>query len=136
MGAAKFSSPLVQASPYFGEEHAMLREALRRFVEKEIEPFAQQWESDGFVPREVLRKMGDQGFLGIRQAEQYGGAAMNVLGTVVLAEELGRSSFGGFAITVLVHTDMASPHLMNAGSGAQLDRYMPAIVAGEKITAV
>ena len=61
---------------------------------------------------------------------------MNVLGTALLAEELGRSSFGGFAVTVLVHTDMASPHLMNAGSAAQLDRYMPAIVAGEKITAV
>ena len=136
MGSGQFSSPLVQASPYFGEEHAMLREALRRFVEKEIAPFAQQWESDGFVPREVLRKMGDQGFLGIRQAEQYGGAAMNVLGTVVLAEELGRSSFGGFAITVLVHTDMASPHLQHAGSRAQLDRLMPDLVAGRKIAAV
>jgi acyl-CoA dehydrogenase len=136
MGAGQFSSPLVQASPYFGEEHAMLRDALRRFVEKEIEPFAQQWESDGFVPREVLRKMGDQGFLGIRQAEQYGGAAMNVLGTIVLAEELGRSSFGGFAITVLVHTDMASPHLQHAGNRAQLDRLMPDLVAGRKIGAV
>jgi acyl-CoA dehydrogenase len=136
MGAGQFSSPLVQASPYFSEEHAMLREALRRFVEKEIEPFAQQWESDGFVPREVLHKMGDQGFLGIRQAEQYGGAAMNVLGTIVLAEELGRSSFGGFAITVLVHTDMASPHLQHAGNRAQLDRLMPDLVAGRKIAAV
>jgi len=61
---------------------------------------------------------------------------MNVLGTALLAEELGRSSFGGFAVTVLVHTDMASPHLMNAGTPEQLDRYMPGIVAGEKITAV
>jgi len=111
----------------------MLREALRRFVEKEIEPFAQQWESDGFVPREVLHKMGDQGFLGIRQAEQYGGAAMNVLGTIVLAEELGRSSFGGFAITVLVHTDMASPHLQHAGNRAQLDRLMPDLVADARL---
>jgi acyl-CoA dehydrogenase len=102
MRAGQFSSPLVQASPYFGEEHAMLRDALRRFVEKEIEPFAQQWESDGFV----------------------------------LAEELGRSSFGGFAITVLVHTDMASPHLQHAGNRAQLDRLMPDLVAGRKIGAV
>jgi acyl-CoA dehydrogenase len=61
---------------------------------------------------------------------------MSVLGTAVLAEELGRSSFGGFAVTVLVHTDMASPHLMNAGSAEQLARYMPGVVAGETITAV
>jgi short/branched chain acyl-CoA dehydrogenase len=54
----------------------------------------------------------------------------------VLAEELGRSTYGGFAITVLVHTDMASPHLRHAGTDAQKDRYMPGIVAGRCITAV
>ena len=61
---------------------------------------------------------------------------MDTLATAVLAEELGRSGFGGFAITVLVHTDMASPHLANAGNEAQLERYMPAVIAGECITAV
>ena len=68
--------------------------------------------------------MGSLGVLGLRYPEKYGGGEMNVLGTALLAEELGRSSFGGFAVTVLVHTDMASPHLMNSGSPAQLDRYM------------
>src|SRR5205823_13071916 len=58
------------------------------------------------------------------------------LGSVVLAEELGRSTFSGVAITVLVHTDMASVHIFNAGSQAQKDRLMPDIVAGRKITAV
>jgi acyl-CoA dehydrogenase len=61
---------------------------------------------------------------------------MDTIATAVLAEELGRSTFGGFAITVLVHTDMASPHLANAGSPAQLARYMPDIIAGRKIAAV
>jgi acyl-CoA dehydrogenase len=125
-----------QPSPYFSEEHSMLRDAVRRFVANEVLPFADQWEIDGYVPRELLRKMGEQGFLGIRQAEVFGGAAMNVLGTVVLAEELGRSTFGGFAVTVLVHTDMASPHLQHAGNAAQLERLMPDLVAGRKIAAV
>jgi acyl-CoA dehydrogenase len=58
------------------------------------------------------------------------------LATVVLAEELGRSGYGGFAITVLVHTDMASPHLHHAGTPEQLARYMPDIVAGRRIAAV
>jgi acyl-CoA dehydrogenase len=61
---------------------------------------------------------------------------MDTLATVVLSEELGRSTFSGFAITVLVHTDMASVHIFNGGSPAQKNKYMPDIVAGKKIVAV
>ena len=118
------------------ESRRLLADTLRRFIEKEVVPAGRDWEQAGFVPRDILRRMGSLGFLGLRYPQQYGGAEMNVLGSALLAEELGRSSFGGFAVTVLVHTDMASPHLMNAGSAAQLDRYMPDIVSGEKITAV
>jgi acyl-CoA dehydrogenase len=124
------------ASPYFREEHAALRTQIRRFVEEEIKPQAEAWEEAGFVPREVLRRMGALGFLGIRYPEEFGGSALDTLATIVLAEELGRSSFGGVAVTVLVHTDMASPHLANAGSAAQMRRWMPGIVAGTCITAV
>lgn len=121
---------------WFDDTHRMLSDSLRRFIENEVAPAGRAWEDAGFVPREILRKMGSLGFLGLRYPEKYGGGEMNVLGTALLAEELGRSSFGGFAVTVLVHTDMASPHLMNAGTPEQLDRYMPGIIAGEKITAV
>ena len=108
----------MNTTPYwFDDTHRMLSDALRRFIENEVVPAGRAWEEAGCVPREVLRKMGGLGFLGLRYPEKYGGAEMNVLGTALLAEELGRSSFGGFAVTVLVHTDMASPHLMNAGSG-------------------
>jgi acyl-CoA dehydrogenase len=61
---------------------------------------------------------------------------MDTLATVILAEELGRSTFSGFAITALVHTDMASVHLFNAGSKAQRDKWMPDVVAGKAICAV
>jgi acyl-CoA dehydrogenase len=123
-------------SVYFSEEHEMLRAQVRRFVEEEIKPHALAWEEQGFTPREVLRKMGALGFLGIRYPAEYGGSEMNTLGSVVLAEELGRSTFSGVAITVLVHTDMASVHIFNAGSKAQKDRFMPDIIAGKKIVAV
>ncbi|MGE3298259.1 MAG: acyl-CoA dehydrogenase family protein, partial [Porticoccaceae bacterium] len=83
-----------------------------------------------------LKKMGDLGFLGIRYPEEYGGSNMNTLGSVILAEELGRSTFGGFAVTVTVHTDMASPHLANFGNKAQKDKYFPDLIAGRKICAV
>lgn len=123
-------------SIYFADEHNELRRQVRRFVETEVLPHGEQWERDGATPRAVLRKMGDLGFLGIRYPETYGGSAMDTLATMVLAEELGRSTFGGFAITVLVHTDMASPHMANAGSPEQQDRFMPGIVSGELLTAV
>jgi acyl-CoA dehydrogenase len=80
--------------------------------------------------------MGELGFLGIRYPEEYGGSAMNTFGSVILAEELGKSTFGGFAITVLVHTDMASVHIANAGSPAQKAERLPDIIAGKKIVAV
>ena len=123
-------------SPYFREEHEQLRAQLRRFIDTEIKPHADAWEVQGFVPRDVLARMGALGFFGIRYPEQYGGSQLDTLATVVLAEELGRSSYGGFAITVLVHTDMASPHLVNAGTPEQLQRWLPGIIKGEIITAV
>lgn len=123
-------------SPYFSEEHEMLRAQVRRFVETEVKPHGEKWEVAGMVPREVLRRMGELGFFGIRYAAEFGGSEMDELATVVLAEELGRSTFGGFAITALVHTDMASVHIANAGSPAQKAAHMPGIIAGEKICAV
>jgi acyl-CoA dehydrogenase len=123
-------------SPYFKEEHEALRAQVRRFVETEIKPKALAWEEQGFTPREVLRRMGELGFLGIRYPSEYGGSEMDTLGSVVLAEELGRSTFGGVAITVLVHTDMASVHLANAGSDELKAKWMPDVVAGKAICAV
>jgi acyl-CoA dehydrogenase len=124
------------ASPYFTAEHEMLRGTLRRFIAERVQPHADAWEEAGFVPRAVLREMGELGLLGIRYDSRHGGSELDTLASVVLAEELGRSTYGGFAITMLVHTDMASPHLYRAGTPEQLDRYMPDIVAGRRIAAV
>jgi acyl-CoA dehydrogenase len=123
-------------SGFFTEEHDMLRAQVRRFVEREIKPNAARWEEAGFVPREVLRAMGALGFFGIRYPASFGGAEMDVLATVVFAEELGRSTYSGVAITALVHTDMASVHLFNAGNEVQKARWMPGVIDGSVITAV
>jgi acyl-CoA dehydrogenase len=128
--------PLHERFPYFTVEHEMLRQTVRRFIEERVVPYAEDWEDIGMVPREVLRQMGELGLLGIRFESAYGGSELDTLSTVVLAEELGRSSFGGFAITVLVHTDMAAPHLHHAGTVEQKRRFMPDIVAGRRIAAV
>ena len=126
----------MQSTPYFNSDHELLRDSLRRFVAERVLPVADSWEEAGSVPRAILAEMGRLGFFGIRYAEEYGGSALDTLSTVVLAEELGRSTYGGFAVTVLVHTDMAAPHLHHGGTAEQKARYLPAIIRGEKIAAV
>jgi acyl-CoA dehydrogenase len=130
------TSPLGERYPYFQPEHEALRETVRRFVQERVLPQADAWEASGRVPREVLRQMGELGLLGIRFESQWGGSELDALATVTLAEELGRSTYGGFAVTVLVHTDMATPHLHHTGSAMQKSRYMPDLVAGRRIAAV
>ena len=123
-------------SIYLTPEHELLREQVARFVAREVEPHGEQWERDGCVPREVLRKLGAAGMLGLMFAPEHGGSGADALTNLVFAEALSQSTFGGFIVTVLVHTDMASPHLHHAGSPEQQARYMPRITAGKLVTAV
>ncbi|HEY8707881.1 MAG TPA: acyl-CoA dehydrogenase family protein [Burkholderiaceae bacterium] len=121
---------------YFTEQHRQFRDNLRRFIDQEIVPRAAPWEEAGMVPREVMRQMGELGYLGIRYPETYGGSGLDTVYSAILAEELGRSTYGGYAVTVTVHTDMASPHLANFGTPEQLQRYLPPLIRGEKVCAV
>jgi acyl-CoA dehydrogenase len=121
---------------YITHEHELLRDQVARFIAREVEPHGSAWERDGFTPREVLRKMGAAGMLGLMFAPEHGGGGADALTNLVFAEALSQSTFGGFIVTVLVHTDMASPHLHHAGTPEQLARYMPRITKGELISAV
>ncbi len=123
-------------SIYITPEHEQLREQISRFIAREVEPHAQAWEDAGFTPREVLRKMGAAGLFGLMYGAEHGGAEADALTNVVFAEALSQSTVAGFIITVLVHTDMASPHLHHAGTAAQKARYLPGVIAGSTITAV
>ncbi len=121
---------------YTTPEHELLREQISRFINREVEPYASAWEEEGCVPREVLRKMGKAGLFGLMYESDYGGGEADALTNLVFAEALSQSTYGGFIITVLVHTDMASPHLHHAGSAAQKAKYLPGVTSGELITAV
>lgn len=136
LAAASEEDRQVTESVYDNETIAALRNQVRRFVAEEIRPHGDAWEAEGMVPREALRKMGELGFFGIRYPETYGGTNLDTIATAAFVEELSRSTYAGFNITALVHTDMASPHLARFGTPEQLARYMPDIVAGRKITGV
>ncbi len=121
---------------YDTPEHELLRDQIARFIAKEVEPHGAAWEEAGMVPREVLKRMGQAGLFGLMYETKYGGADSDALTNLVFAEALSQSTFAGFIITVLVHTDMASPHLHHAGSAAQKEKYMARVISGELITAV
>lgn len=121
---------------YITPEHELLREQVARFIAREVEPYAEAWEEAGSVPRDVLRRMGQAGMLGLMYPSEYGGGEADALTNLVFAEALSQSTFAGFIITVLVHTDMASPHLHHAGNAEQKARYLSRVTSGEMITAV
>ncbi|HJU21932.1 MAG TPA: acyl-CoA dehydrogenase family protein [Casimicrobiaceae bacterium] len=132
MQAASVPGPIIHDTP----ERLMLREQVLRFVAREVEPHADTWDRDGKVPREVLRRLGELGLLGLTVPQAYGGADLDPVTNFVFAEALSHSTYGGFIVTVLVHTDMASPHLVRAGTPAQKERLLPGIVRGDLLTAI
>ncbi len=121
---------------YTTSDHELLRDQVSRFLAREVEPHADAWERDGRVPREVLKHMGRAGLLGLMFDPQHGGGGADAITNLVFAEALSQSTYGGFIITVLVHTDMAAPHLYHAGTAAQQARWMPGITSGQTIAAV
>ncbi len=123
-------------SIYIDDDLEAIRLQVREYVEREIVPNVEQWEEDRAVPREVLDEMGKLGFFSLRIPEEYGGLGLGHIASVVFAEELGRCTAGGFAITVLVHTDLATPYLTRFGTKAQKDRWLARMATGEMLTAI
>ncbi len=106
------------------------------FVANEVIPHGNAWEEAGKVPREVLRQMGALGMFSLRVPEEHGGLGLGMLASATYAEALGTSTYGGFEATVLVHSDMALPHLLNSGTPEQLERWLPPVLAGETILSI
>ena len=119
-----------------GEELRMVREQVRRYVNEVIIPQGEAWEASGEIPRSVFRDLGAMGFMGMRHPEEYGGGGLGALASVVLGEELSRSTFGGVASALTVHSDMSISHIAHRGTHEQKLRYLPAACAGEKVGAV
>ena len=127
---------MAHRNAYMTDELQAIYEQTVAFVTKEVTPHGEQWEHDGKVPREVLHKMGQLGMFGLRVPTELGGLGLGPLASATFSEALGSSTFGGFDVTVLVHTDMASPHLINSGSDEQFERFLPRILSGEVITSI
>ena len=127
---------MTNRNAYMTDELQAIYEQTVDFVTNEVKPKGQEWEQEGKVPREVLRQMGDLGMLGLRIPEELGGLGMGPLASATFSEALGASTFAGFDVTVLVHTDMSGPHLVNSGTPEQLEKLMPGVLSGEMILSI
>ena len=123
-------------SIYVDDDLQAIRSQVRQYVENEVIPNVEAWEEKRQIPRSLLDEMGKLGFFGVRIPEAHGGIGLGHVASVVFAEELGRSTSGGFSITVLVHTDLAAPYVSNFGSEEQKERWLPRFATGELITAI
>ncbi len=116
----------------FTDEHEQLRESIRRFVVKELQPHAEEWEETTF-PDWVFARMGELGFLGLDKPETYGGQGGDYYSSLVLAEEIVHAHSGGLAMGLAVHTDMAMPPILAFGSEEQKQEWVVPAIAGRKI---
>jgi len=121
--------------PMFTEEHEILRQSIREFVEKEITPRVDEWEEAETYDMDVFRKMGELGFLGLRAPEEYGGGGGDYWSVVTLFEELVKGS-SGLLTAIGVHVEVAMPAIMHAANEAQKQKYLVPAIKGESLGAL
>jgi alkylation response protein AidB-like acyl-CoA dehydrogenase len=120
----------------FNEDHDLLRESLRRFVEKEMRPHADDWEEAGEFPLDLYKKMGELGYLGMSLPEELGGAGDDFLNSIVMAEEMAGCGSGGTAAGLAMHAAIAMPVISRFGTPEQKQKYIIPGMKGDKIGAL
>ena len=114
------------------EEHKMLRDTVRDFTRKEVEPQADAFDHSGELNRELLRKAGELGLLGITVPAVDGGAGMDAVAAVIVHHELAKSD-PGFTLAYLAHSMLFVNNFYWASNPSQRARYLPKVVSGEWI---
>ncbi|MFP3704889.1 acyl-CoA dehydrogenase family protein [Paraburkholderia sp. SIMBA_009] len=118
----------------FRDDHELFREQVRRFVEREIAPFHQQWEKDGIVPKSVWRRAGEEGLLCCTIPEEYGGGGGDFGHAAILIEELARVNASGIGFPL--HSDTVAPYIHAYGTEEQKREWLPKLASGEHIGAI
>jgi citronellyl-CoA dehydrogenase len=121
----------------FTEEHQQLRQTVRDFVAKEINPHVDEWEREGAFPaHEVFKKMGKLGLLGINKPEAYGGMGLDYSFQMAATEELGTCTCGAVPMAIGVQTDMATPALARWGAHELKQEFLAPSIAGELVASI
>ena len=118
-----------------GESIDLLRESIRRFVEREVAPIAEQVDRDNVFPGALWRKLGDMGLLGITVEEDFGGSDLGYLAHVVAMEEISRGS-ASIGLSYGAHSNLCVNQLRKNGNAAQKRKYLPRLISGEHVGAL
>ncbi len=118
----------------FSDEHELFRTEFRRFADAEIAPHIEQWNQNGISDRSAWRKMGEGGFLGANQPEEYGGAGADFLYDAIIIEEL--ADLRAHALQTSLHTDICLPYLTTFGSEEQKQKWLVPAIKGECLVAI
>jgi len=121
----------------FTHEHQELRRTTQHFIQHEIDPYVEEWERVGIFPaKELFKKMGDLGLLGISKPEKFGGMGLDYSYQIVFAEEMGACRCGGVPMAVGVQTDMATPALARFGSDELCREFLAPAISGDLVAAI
>ena len=122
------------ARTLFNADHEAFRDSFRRFIDKEIAPHHDAWETQGYVDRVVWSKAGEHGFLCLTVPEAYGGAGADKLYSVVQMEELARGGFSGIGYGL--HSEIVAPYILHYGTPAQQQKFLPLLARGDMVGAI
>ena len=121
---------------YFGELHQQVRRSVRLFVEREMTPQVDAWEESGSIPRELHLKAAEAGLLGVGYPEEWGGSGGDLFLQIAVTEELMRCGSAGACVALQGSLSIALPPILSHGSEVQKARFVPPVLAGEKIAAL
>jgi acyl-CoA dehydrogenase len=118
----------------FGDEHALFRTELRRFLQAEVAPRVEGWNAAGISDRETWRKMGQAGYLGPSMPESVGGGGADFLYDAIVIEEL--ADIRAHALQTSLHSNICMPYLLHYGTQEQQDRFLRPAIEGECLLAI
>jgi butyryl-CoA dehydrogenase len=114
------------------QDHKILQDSLRHFVEKEVKPLAIKTDEDHKIPDELVRKMSALGLMGSYLPEVYGGAGLDILSYAIAVEEVSKACASS-GVLISAHTSLACDPILHFGTEEQKKKFLPSLAAGEKI---
>jgi len=130
------SEPSQLNFPYFTEEHEMLRDTVKKFVQAEIAPHAEEWDEAGIFPKELFKKAADLGLFGIRVDPKWGGSGLDWWATAAYLEGFSYCNNGGVGMAIFVQSEITLPVLEELGNDEQREEFLKPAVAGDRIAAL
>lgn len=116
------------------ENHKMIAQMVRDFAEKEIRPNLMKWDEEQYFPREVFKKAGELGLMGVLVPEEYGGSGLSYFEYISVIEEIAKVC-GSVGLSVAAHNSLCTNHILEFGNEEQKKKYLPKLASGEWIGA-